>query len=749
MTHMSLYTQIASFNSLISGFNRVEESDGAAGFDKISIPDFENDLENQVNMLHNELTFFNYRSQPVIFFERLKADGKKRLLSIFSVRDRVVQSSAMIVLNPYFEKEFEKESFGYRKGFSREQAARRINMLYDEGCKWIVDADIKQYFDSVDHEILFTKIKELIKEDSIVNLLKMWIRAECIIKNKRKKIKTGLLQGSVISPMMANLYLDKFDEKLKSKGLNLVRYADDFIILTKEKPEAEEALRITKELLAELKLEIHPEKTGITNFNTGFKYLGYIFLNSLVVPASDKDTSKPLPLAGRGISNETIQKIKSLTQAKNKTGAVKQNGDDSFEEKLKASELGSAFLEALNKKGITLNDFFEAQQEQQAEKQTANPIQAEAEIEQALLEQEENLSEPAAEEELPVEIPATVTFLSRTMYIQEQGAVLKKEGERIIVYKNEKELLDVPALKISHIIIFGSCTLSPSLIQFCLKKTIPVTLLSSRGKYYGSIESTFTNNAETERLQLFRTLDENFMLGFSKEITSAKIFNQRVLLQRFLKRNEDEKISQLVENFGRVLKRIQKSKNIDDVRGYEGVSAAGYFSVFGKLFDEKKGFYTGRFIRTRRPPLDPVNSLLSFGYTMLAANIYSFLKAHGINPYCGFMHAVKSGHPALASDLMEEFRFLVDTLVLNVLNHKILTKKDFYFAKEPGTPCYLTNNGRKIFIKQFEIKMHQKVKHSSTGFKVDYRRCLDLQVQQLVQFIKGEKEKYEAFRAVL
>lgn len=98
---------------------------------------------------------------------------------------------------------------------------------------------------------------------------------------------------------------------------------------------------------------------------------------------------------------------------------------------------------------------------------------------------------------------------------------------------------------------------------------------------------------------------------------------------------------------------------------------------------------------------------------------------------------------------MEEFRFVIDTLVINILNHRILTQKDFYFAKEPGLPCYLTDEARKIFLKQFEIKMHQKVFHPQSGFTVDYRRCLDLQVQQFAKVIKGDKENYEPFRAVL
>ncbi|MEW6652014.1 MAG: CRISPR-associated endonuclease Cas1 [Bacteroidota bacterium] len=742
---MSLYYQISSQASLLKGFEKVEQSDGSAGFDKTTIESFEADLENQINNLHNELKYFQYKPQPVIFFERIKENNKKRLLSIFSVRDRVVQSSAFIVLNPLFEKEFEKESFGFRKGLSRESAARKIFQFYNKGYKWIVDADIKSYFESVDHKILFEKLNALIKEKEVLDLLRKWVQAEFYLNSKKKKIRHGLLQGSVISPMLANLYLDKFDEALKIKGFKMVRYVDDFIILTKEKPEAEQALNLTKNLLAELKLEINLEKTSITNFESGFKFLGYIFLNSLIIPSSPKDTSKPVFSQPGSFSEETFSKIQSLL----KTASI-EPGCKIDEEKLKSTELGIAFLEALSSKGLTLDQFLKADETAAELKQAVVPI--EAEVEEALLIGDEDST--VAVESNPEnymkhsQLPAASTF-QQTLYIQEQGVILKKEGGRFIVFSNDRELLDVPSVKIAHIIIFGNCTVTPAVIQHCLKNEILITLLSSRGKYYGSIETTFNNNTDFERIQLFRSLDEKFTLSLAIEVVKAKIYNSKVVLQRHYKMNKKNEIKSVIENLTRIINKIESAKNVEDVRGYEGVAASGYFSVFGRMLDKSNNFYIERFIRTRRPPLDPVNSLLSFGYTMLASNIYSFSKARRLNPYCGFLHSVRTGHPALVSDLIEEFRFVIDTLVINILNHRILTYKDFYFAKEPGLPCYLTNEARKKFLKQFEIKMHQKIFHPQSSFTVDYRRCLDLQIQQFAQVIRGTKEKYEPFKAAL
>ncbi|MDP2209730.1 MAG: CRISPR-associated endonuclease Cas1, partial [Bacteroidota bacterium] len=501
-----------------------------------------------------------------------------------------------------------------------------------------------------------------------------------------------------------------------------------------------EALEITKELLKEFQLELHPEKTKVTNFSEGFKYLGYIFLNSLIVPSTAKSKNRIiLNNKKKGLSVESLTTIDELTKKERIYSPVE---NELTEGKLKSSTLGEAFLKALNDKKVSLNQFLELQ----TSKEKIAEIPVEAEIEKELCTEEYEIEDESVYEgdKVDFQIPPQVTSMNRTLYIQEQGSIIKKESERIIITKDGTELLELPAIKVSQIIIFGNCTISPAVMHYCLMKKIPIILLSSRGKYYGTLESTFSNDAENERLQLFRTLDSNITLSFTKEIITSKINNQRTLLQRYARKLQDEKITHMIEQLGRIIKRIEKCASIDDVRGYEGVAAVSYFKAYGRLFNKEKGFYTEKFLRTKRPPLDPVNSLLSFGYTLLASNIYSFVKVRGLSPYCGFFHAIRSGHPALVSDLIEEFRFLVDIFVLHIMNHKILSHNDFYFAKEPNTPCYLTNNARKIFIKHFELKMHQKVNHEQSGYKVDYRRCLDLQVQQLLQYLRDEIKYYSA-----
>jgi CRISPR-associated protein Cas1 len=190
-------------------------------------------------------------------------------------------------------------------------------------------------------------------------------------------------------------------------------------------------------------------------------------------------------------------------------------------------------------------------------------------------------------------------------------------------------------------------------------------------------------------------------------------------------------------------KKAQSATTLDELRGYEGTSSAEYFRVFGLLLDDSFDFEK----RIKHPPTDPVNALLSFGYTLLFQNIYSLVESHGLHPYCGHLHALRDGHPALVSDLIEEFRApVVDSLVVYLINSHII--KPEHFEKNNGAqkPCLLTNEARKTFVAQFENKMLTTLNHPQTNYTVDYRRLIALQITELAQCIRGERESYRPMK---
>jgi group II intron reverse transcriptase/maturase len=289
----SFYRQLCRLSTLHAAWLRVAESDGCAGVDGVTISVFARNLEAQLVSLSTELSKETYKPLPLLRFFVAKSHGGQRPLSVPSVRDRVVQNGVIAVVESRFEKEFDDCSFAYRKGRSVKQALQQIEFLHASGYTWVLDADITSYFDNVDHGLLLARVSELVTSKRIINLIGQWIAAKIYDGHQITENMKGLPQGSPLSPLLANLYLDTFDDQMLSSGQKLVRFADDFVVLCKSKPRAEQALKLTKHLLASLRLTLNDEKTRVTNFSEGFKYLGVTFMGDLSLISSRSDDKSP------------------------------------------------------------------------------------------------------------------------------------------------------------------------------------------------------------------------------------------------------------------------------------------------------------------------------------------------------------------------------------------------------------------------------------------------------------------------
>lgn len=284
-----MFFQLLDLSNLSSAFARVEASRGMAGVDGVSIGAFRKKLASNLADLSLELRTGCYRPLPLLKFQVAKHDGSPRPLTVPAVRDRVAQAAVLNVVEPLFEREFEDASFAYRKGRSVRTAACRIRDLREQGYCHVLECDVDSYFDSIDQDLLFSRVQELIPDEEILKLIRMWVKAEVYDGQRVFTMESGIPQGSVISPMLANLFLDDLDEALLSQGHKLVRYADDFIVLAKNRSQAEKALELTEEVLAQLQLELDEEDTRITEFSQGFKFLGLVFMkDSIFAPFDQK-----------------------------------------------------------------------------------------------------------------------------------------------------------------------------------------------------------------------------------------------------------------------------------------------------------------------------------------------------------------------------------------------------------------------------------------------------------------------------
>lgn len=283
---------ITSLANLNGAFQRVEASRGMAGVDGVTIKEFGRNLELNLRLLATELEERRYRPLPLLRFLVAKRDGSPRALTVPTVRDRVAQGAVLNAVEPLFEREFEDASFAYRKGLSVKKAACRIRDLREQGYCYVLEADVDSYFESINHALLLSRVQNLIQEEEILSLIRMWVKAEVYDGKRVFIMERGIPQGSVISPMLANLFLDDLDEALLSQGHKLVRYADDFIVLTKNRSQAEAALELTEEVLSKLQLELDEEDTRITGFDRGFKFLGLVFLKDSIFAPFDRERGK-------------------------------------------------------------------------------------------------------------------------------------------------------------------------------------------------------------------------------------------------------------------------------------------------------------------------------------------------------------------------------------------------------------------------------------------------------------------------
>ncbi|MCK4347571.1 MAG: group II intron reverse transcriptase/maturase, partial [Thermoplasmatales archaeon] len=250
---------------------------GCAGIDKQSINDFQKQSKHYLRELQRAVKNGTYKAMPVLRKLIPKGDNQFRALGIPPVKDRVLQQATKNVIEQIFEMKFLDCSYGYRPNKSAQQAVKQIKKYIEQGYIWVIDADVKKFFDSVDHKLLMGFVAEEISDGKVLNLIESWLKAGVMNEGKREETVVGTPQGGIVSPLLANIYLHEMDKEItKIDSVRLVRYADDFVILCKTKEDAERTMKRVKEILTGLKLRLNKTKTKIVNVNReSFEFLGF------------------------------------------------------------------------------------------------------------------------------------------------------------------------------------------------------------------------------------------------------------------------------------------------------------------------------------------------------------------------------------------------------------------------------------------------------------------------------------------
>jgi len=274
--YYSLYDRMLNEKGLLRAFAKVKSNKGKPGIDGQTVEDFAAHRAEEIAQLASELQNKSYRPQPVKRVEIPKGDGGKRLLGIPTVRDRVVQQTLLNILQPIFDPEFHPSSYGYRPGKSPQQAiAKASQFIRRYQLQWVADMDLSRCFDTLDHAHILKGIRRKIADGSILSLLRMFLQSGVMIGERWQASEEGSPQGGVISPLIANIYLDDFDQFMKGRGYRIVRFADDILILTHSKSAARNALNVARGYLeGELLLTVNEQKSHVVHSFKGVKYLG-------------------------------------------------------------------------------------------------------------------------------------------------------------------------------------------------------------------------------------------------------------------------------------------------------------------------------------------------------------------------------------------------------------------------------------------------------------------------------------------
>ena len=337
--------------------------------------------------------------------------------------------------------------------------------------------------------------------------------------------------------------------------------------------------------------------------------------------------------------------------------------------------------------------------------------------------------------------------LQNTLYITTQGSYLHKERETLVVEQERKKVAQLPVHSIGHIFCFGNVLVSPFLLGFCGENNVNLAFFTENGRFLGRLQGRQSGNVLLRQTQYRVSDDPAQSCRYARSFILGKVYNARWVLERATRDHPQrvpvEKLKRTSTQLAAALPLIQNSDDPEQLRGLEGEAAQRYFDCLNDLIlQQKQDFvFEGR---SRRPPLDNVNALLSFAYSMLARECASALTAVALDPYVGFMHRPRPGRKSLALDLMEELRAVyADRLVISCINQKIITAK--HLQKQENGAVLLTDDGRKAFLTAWQNKKKEEITHPFLKEKLPWGLVPYVQALLLARALRGDLEVYPPF----
>ncbi|WP_377292719.1 CRISPR-associated endonuclease Cas1 [Rhizobium sp. SG2393] len=603
----SLFAQLCRRAVLLEAWEKVWRNQGAAGGDGVTVEQFQRAAAMQVGRLSTALAEGHYRPSPLRHVDIPKPSGGTRRLSIPAVGDRVVQTAAAMLLSPYLEAEFEETSYAYRPGRSVAQAVARIQALQRDGLRFVVDADIKGYFDAIPHDGLLERLSESLEDGPLTQLICLWL-------SHAAPAGRGLAQGSPLSPLLANLYLDRLDEAFAARGARIVRFADDFVVLTETARTAEAAMAQVERLLAEAGLVLNRDKTTVTTFEQGFRFLGHLFIRSMALKAAPEEVD-------RHDIDRLVAEVARLDAA-----TVEAKEDDAAAKAAQeaaghAAGLKTLYMTEPGRRLSLRNQAFSIEELQSP----ADPLTGVAER------------------------------------WREIAAIPHRKVDRIDL---GPEALATPAA-LDHALATGTLvcftdghgttrgTLSPALAPRARRHLAQAATVLDAGRRLALARIIVEGRLRNQRALLRKLCRE-------RDAAPPAVTKAIAELTRLIGRGDTS--------------RIRHAAGIAEALGYEGAGSAVYWKAVSALSAADFRFQR----RQRKDHPDGANIAINMLAFLLHRDVMAAVTAAGLHPGFGALHGVDDRHDGCVYDLMEEFRaHLVEGLFVYVTNRRILRAEMF------------------------------------------------------------------------
>lgn len=753
----TLFQRLCTVNTLFEAWKAVKSKNSAGGIDGFSVAMFEENLKVYLSQLHEDLRSGSWNPNPYLRIEIPKDEKEKRKLGLLSVKDKIVQQAIKTLIEPTFERLFLGNSYGYRPNRGHYKAIKRSSHeMHLRKNGWIVQLDIDNYFDTINHEILFNRLKPVIKDPEILRLVELSVKMGVVTqKMKWNDVKEGVPQGAVLSPILANFYLHSFDQFVTSKTKSYIRYADDFIMLTDTKEAADDIVkRSTGFLEKRLLLKLNDPFVG--EVKNGIEFLGVIVKHNGVSISAEKELKLKERIHALEIYNGTFtdKSMESLDGIERYYSRllpqpVLKTLDDELIQKIN-SLIEHTYYSIPNKKALHAMllkiPFFSSENELNRKAQIKIWLKLYTEVKQRttiVTDEEDKRRNQKLIRQKKFEYQKRESENSE-LIVSSYGSFIGKSSRGINVKLKGKSVFEKATSALEHITITSTgVSISNGAIYYCMERKIPIDFFDMSGKLYASILSPVFVDQSVWHQQAMMPIERKALLASS--IIQGKLRNQLNLIKYFHKYHAKE--GNLISGcYDQAVVQIQdcieKAKQLDlhnpeyaeVLRSYESAAAVSYWAYIRELLQDDEVEFESR---VRKGATDLMNSLLNYGYALLYARVWQAVLAAKLNPSIAVFHAYQPGKPTFAYDLVEIFRSqAVDRVVIGLIQKKEPLKMSKNLLDEDTKNRLIQNVLERL--NRYEKFRNEEMK---------FYKIIRLQAKEIAEFVMNRKKSFKPYIA--